>query len=195
MEIIHQSAYYVIGKFVDGYTSIVWHALNSEGEEVAIKMYEKNFDDRYNILSDDEFRETAKAATKLETERLKKFYNVLDGKVHNLELSGFSCVVMPLFTPVKSCERADVLDDVEKVLRTFIQAGFQYDTRWRHVEIYHDDSGKKHYILYDLADLEEVDDLSDETLVQTKMKDLRGRIRYEQERISNLNRAVLISDN
>lgn len=84
MEIIHQSAYYVIGKFVDGYTSIVWHALNSEGEEVAIKMYEKNFDDRNNILSDDEFRETAKAATKLETERLKKIYNVLDGKAHNL---------------------------------------------------------------------------------------------------------------
>ena len=98
------SNYYLIRKVGYGNTSNVWHALNSDGEEVAIKMYVKNTDDDGNVLSDDIFRATAKAATsKHEAERLKSFYKCLEGtKVQNLELSGFSCVEMPFFIPVKS---------------------------------------------------------------------------------------------
>ena len=96
------SNYYLIRKVGYGNTSNVWHALNSDGEEVAIKMYVKNTDDDGNVLSANIIRAATKAATKHEAERLKSFYKCLEGKVQNLELSGFSCVVMPCFIPVKS---------------------------------------------------------------------------------------------
>jgi hypothetical protein len=134
------------------------------------------------------------AATNLEAECLKQFYTFLVGKVHHLELSGFSCVVMPLFIPVKSGDRHKVLGEMETLLNdVFKPKGLQYDMsdlRWRHVGAYGDNA-----ILYDLADLVVLDTASETTFVQDNIEHLKGRMQSEQETISNLNGAVLISDN
>jgi hypothetical protein len=196
-----ENAYYLIGKLGYGDTSNVWHALNSSGEQVAIKLYVKNIDDEDNALSEKDFEDMAQAATMKEAILLKTIYPFLKEKVQNLVLNGFICVVMPLFLPVESCKRAGALDEVKDVLcNRFAKERIRYrneDVRWRHVGIYHDhESGKDHTILYDLADLEEVrGDPSDNAFfVHKHIERLTERIDSEKKPTSTLSAAVRLSD-
>lgn len=101
---------------------------------------------------------------------------------------------MPLFIPVKSGDRHKVLGEMETLLNdVFKPKGLQYDMsdlRWRHVGANGDNA-----ILYDLADLVVLDTASETTFVQDNIEHLKGRMQSEQETISNLNGAVLISEN
>jgi RIO-like serine/threonine protein kinase len=109
--------YYVIGKLGSGVTSNVWHALDSKGSEVAIKMYAKATDDKNNPLTADDFNQQAKEAVGRDVEQLQTFYPFLKDKVHNVILNGFHCVVMPFFKPVPTSRRSSVLGDVAAVYR------------------------------------------------------------------------------
>jgi Family of unknown function (DUF5898) len=176
-----QMDYYVIGKLGSGATSNVWHALDSKGNEVAIKMYVKTTDDKNNVLTADALEQQAKDAVGREVERLQSFYPFLKDKVHNVILNGFHCVVMPFFKPVPKSMRSSVLGNVAVVYRDQFKVPekkerYMYtdgDVRWRHIGTYdveEDDDNdrppsqntnvaiiargmKTHYILFDLADL------------------------------------------
>jgi hypothetical protein len=111
--------YYMIGKLGNGATSNVWHALDSNGNEVAIKMYVKTMDDEGRMLTSKEFETKANVAVKTEVKRLKSFYPFLESKVLQVKLNDFQCVVMPFFKPVPKLERGKVLGIVAAVYREF----------------------------------------------------------------------------
>jgi hypothetical protein len=69
--------YYVIGKLGSGATSNVWHALDSNGNEVAIKMYAKTTDDEGQMLTAKEFETQANVAVKTEGEETEKLQPIL----------------------------------------------------------------------------------------------------------------------
>lgn len=57
------------------------------------------FDEMGRVL-DSQFFEEAKRAAEEEVEKLKLFYNFLEGKVYHAKIGDFHCVVMPFFRPV-----------------------------------------------------------------------------------------------
>jgi serine/threonine-protein kinase RIO1 len=61
----------VIGKLGSGTASNVWHALDSNGNEVAIKMYMKTTDDEGQMLTAKDFVTQAEEAVEKEVKRLK----------------------------------------------------------------------------------------------------------------------------
>lgn len=174
-------AYYLIGRLGRGATSNVWHALDSNNNEVVIKMYVKTTNKDGHKFDDKGFDEEARRATEKEAELLTSFYRFLEGKVHCVKLAGFHCVVMPFFEPVKKEERKKALVAVEEVLRTvFVKDTNRYkydddDVRWRHVGTYVDHSQKTHHILYDLADLV-CTEVNDESCVRTHLNTLKQRM-------------------
>jgi hypothetical protein len=170
------SAYYLIGRLGHGATSNVWHALDSKGNEVVIKMYVRTTTADGTELNSQDFEEEAKSATEKEVENFKKIYKFLKKKVYHMKLCDFNCVVMPFFKPVPKLERKDALKGVEEVLRKdFTPMELKYNTddvRWSHVGTYN--HGKTiRYILYDLADLVSTDS---EEFVQAHLDILEDRM-------------------
>jgi len=179
----NEVAYYLIGKLGHGATSNVWHALDSGGNEVVIKMYVKTTDETRRVLDEKDFEQQAQRATKREVEKLKLFYPFLKEKVKHAELGGFHCVVMPFFCPVPKEKRGDTLGKVEKVLTDiFCEKKFKYadeDVRWSHIGNYVESSTRTHLILYDLAGL--VPEEENEPWVERHLNILKNRIGVEQE--------------
>jgi hypothetical protein len=152
-------SYYIIGMLGRGVTSNVYQALDPTGKEVALKVYVQCFDDEDKPMKDNEFLAKAKAATKVEKERLDEFYPFLKGEVQVTKLFGMWCVVMPVFRPVEKGDRAHWLPKIANVLqKTFEPMGKKYsdgDVRWRHVGKYNDKEGAEHCVLFDLENLED----------------------------------------
>ena len=186
--------YYIIGRLGFGSTSNVFHALDCNGKEVALKVYVKN-EDRASrrALTKEEFEEEAKEATKRERDRLLGLYESLENRVHVVSLfEGLHCVVMPIFTPVEKTERRLILKDIEAVLERFKEKGLKYlepDIRWRHVGqlvvVQDDGSKKKECILYDLADLE-TDIPEDQDFIPDHISSLERRIEEEKQQDGSL---------
>ena len=182
--------YYVIGNLGDGATSRVFHAIDSKGEEVAIKLYIKREDNATvtsdngekegekrkteNTISKSQFDEAAEAATEREKERLKKQYDFLKEEVSTATFfENMHAVVMPVFTPVEKKGRKEALEKILPALNMLASSGFKYandDIRWRHVGRYKE----KHFVLFDLADLEETKD-SKEDIVKNHIDKLKER--------------------
>jgi hypothetical protein len=165
-------SYYVIGKLGNGATSNVWHALDSKGNEVAIKMYVQTMDEMGQKLNSTDFASLAKDAVATEVERLKSFYPCLKNKVFQVMLNGFQCVVMPFFKPVPRLERRSVLQSVKvaydnfKTERNNNTEHYMYndcDVLWRHIGTYQEEQASRpQYILFDLADLKLYDAVRDD---------------------------------
>lgn len=177
--------YYIIGILGYGDTSSVYHALDRDRKQVAIKVYVKPTDNNDKWLSSKDFKTTAAAAMNREADRLLSFYPFLKGQVNVTELfNGFSCLVMPFFKPVLKTHRIEALEGIEKTLRRFFFKNmlkyWDDDVRWRHVGLYHH-GNDKHYILYDLADLKEVEESDDiKALADTYVRTLKSRIKSEE---------------
>jgi hypothetical protein len=180
--------YYIIGILGRGDTSSVYHAVDSHGNQVAIKVYVKITDDKGVCLGSTQFKVVAKAAVTREAERLVLFYDFLTGKVHVAELfNGFWCLVMPLFQPVPMNERQIALGQIEKTLGNhFFKENnpLKYsngDVRWRHVGLYRDGSPLSRCVLYDLADLEPLaEDENIPALIKKYVEILQRRMGSEE---------------
>jgi Family of unknown function (DUF5898) len=186
--------YYVIGKVGSGATLNVWHALDSYGNEVAIKMYVKTTDDEGQMLTAADFETQANDAVEKEVKRLKCFYPFLESKVLQVSLNGFQCVVMPFFKPVPKSELGNVLQIVAAAYRKFSTKQNNTiercmyrncDVRWRHIGIYkgEEKGSSPQYILFDLADLQLLDAAIDDDELGKLCKDhiciLKSRIQVE----------------
>jgi hypothetical protein len=186
LDVNDASAFYIIGVLSRGATSKVWHALDSCGNEVVIKMFVKSTDEKGALLEPANMNKKAKLATQVEAERLVRFYkNCLSTKkVYNVKLSGFHCVVMPLFRPIPKGERNNALPEVKKVLsNVFAKEKLKYridDVRWRHIGTYQGGT-EKCYILYDLADLENTEGEGDLSFISSHISTLQSRMRTEDK--------------
>ncbi|CAB9529755.1 expressed unknown protein [Seminavis robusta] len=180
--------YFIIGRLGFGSTSNVFHALNCDGKEVALKVYVKN-EDRTSkrVLSKDEFEKEAIAATTREKELLLKLYGFLKNRVHVVSLfEGLQCVVMPVFTPVEKEKRPQMLPGIQAVLERFGKAGLKYnasDIRWRHVGrlvVQGGGTDRTECILYDLANLDVVT-AEDKDCVEKHILGLKERSEEEKQ--------------
>jgi hypothetical protein len=149
------TAFYIIGQLGNGLTSNVFHAVKSNGEEVALKVYLLNVDENGNLMSQEQFLKVAENATENEVSNFRTLYPRL--KVRQIEIFGRHGIEMPVFKPISKETRRD--EDVQKavkaVLDSFAKNSLKYkdcDVRWHHVGKYTDNKREK-YILYDLADL------------------------------------------
>jgi len=181
-------SYYIIGSLGHGSTSNVFQALTSDGEHVAIKVYVKKYDDHGRIIDEASFQNIAKAAVETEKNRLLDFYpELLKDKVKTAKLFGRPCIVMPFIDPLKKSERGmpTTWTSMQKVLGgpflTFSLRYKQDDERWGHVGNYTTKDGEKHVILYDLADLEELEDGDKESFVKNSLEKFQARIRIDGE--------------
>jgi hypothetical protein len=182
--------YYIIGKLGEGRTSNVYHALDSKGAEVALKVYVKATGSDDQWLDKNMFQKAAREATTRERKHLLTCYPHLTDKVRLVTLfDGLPCIVMPFFEPVAKSERKSTLPLIMETLRMCI---FDYslaykdeDVRWRHVGMHQDDKGKKHCILYDLAELQDlkdnVDNVDKPSLLDAHYKIFKNRMSYESE--------------
>ena len=103
----------------------VFHAIDSNGEQVALKVYVKN-DDGTKALDKPEFNRKVEEATQREKERLLAWYPCLEEKVDVVKVfEGLHCVVMPFFTPLLKEERREALPPVTSTLywKTFKKKG------------------------------------------------------------------------
>jgi hypothetical protein len=179
-------AYYLIGRLGHGATSNVWHALDSKGNEVVIKMYVKTTNAKGLELDSKRFEAQAKLATKKEVANFKKIYSFLKEKVYHTKLSDFHCVVMPFFKPVPTAERQGALEKVKEVLtKEFTPKKLKYhaeDVRWSHVGTYVvDHEQTPRHILYNLADLVPTKDSKDR-FVEAHL-DILGKRMGEHEKV------------
>jgi hypothetical protein len=179
------TSYYIIGRLGQGNTSNVYHALDSSGMQVALKVYEKATDDN----------DECKKKTNDEKERLLLFYPFLKGKVKVVTLfDGLQCIVMPFFKPVAKQDRNSTLEDIKKTLRDcFFTNLWKYssdDVRWRHVGFYQDAASgdQRQCILYALADLKKLEEGNDDhnVLVNEHIGILESRILSEDEMTSDM---------
>ena len=141
--------YYVVGVIGSGSTSKVFHAVDLDCKEYAIKMYVKRFDGN-KYLKKKDFEKKARLSVTTEVKNFELIYPKLN-VVHE-ELNKHHCIVMPFFDPVPKDERMSRIEDIQNVLGVFALKNLKYkdeDVRWRHVGLY---EGK--CILYDLAELE-----------------------------------------
>ncbi|CAB9525524.1 unknown protein [Seminavis robusta] len=148
------SSYYIVGSLGNGATSNGFHALDSEGKEVALKVYVKHTNANGTVMSKEKFEKVAEASVNREAENFNSIYN--DLKAEEVKLSGIGrwCVVMPFFRPIEKAKRRGNLEKIQEALRKLEVTGLKYrddDVRWRHVGLY-----KESCILFDLADLEKV---------------------------------------
>jgi Family of unknown function (DUF5898) len=178
--------YFIIGALGYGSTSNVYQAIDSDGTVVAIKVFVNAGNE---ILDTKAFKECADMATAEEVTKFCLLYHdVLKDKVKVVNLFGTPCVVMPFFEPVEKKKREVCLERIQVVLTDrFLQNKVQYhadDVRWRHVGVYHDDRDVEHIILYDLADLVDVQD--EAKMVDDHCSALRGRWPTEDVQQSGL---------
>jgi hypothetical protein len=128
-------SYYIIGEVGRGSTSKAFHALDAKGHEVVIKMFVKTTDKDGEPLNSKKWKSLAKQKAKDEFYYLDKLYPKLE--FHNIMLSDFSCIVMPLLKPVLKQDRVKALKGIEDVYKTaFAKKGLKYtkeDVRWRHI--------------------------------------------------------------
>jgi hypothetical protein len=140
--------YYVVGVIGCGGTSKVFHAVDLDCKEYAIKMYVKRFDGN-TYLTKEEFEENGRKSVTTEVENFNLIYPNLN--VVCEKLNKHHCVVMPFFDPVPKDERESRIEEIEDVLKVFASKKRKYkdeDVRWRHVGLY-----EGNCILSDLAEL------------------------------------------
>jgi hypothetical protein len=167
---ISEETFFVTDHLGRGDTSKVFSAYDREGTHCVIKMYVKRTDENRKFLSSNDFKLAGDESCKKEADRLKLFYPFLEGKVFSTTLNGFPCVIMPYFRPLKKNEREQLLEEncnqtLCTCLDKFVAHKLQYDDsdiRWRHLGYYTEDSdegnrGKEKLVMFDLADLEELD--------------------------------------
>jgi hypothetical protein len=141
--------YYVVGVIGSGNTSKVFHAVDLDCKEYAIKMYVQRFAGKTR-LTKEAFDIKGLQSVTTEVENFKLIYHKLD-VVHE-KLNTHHCVIMPYFNPVPKDKREGYIAKIETVLKMFALKNRKYkddDIRWRHVGLH---EGK--CILYDLAELE-----------------------------------------
>jgi hypothetical protein len=97
------------------------------------------------------------------------------------------CLVMPVFKPVAVEDRRDLIQDIRSVLEEcFLKHNLKYaetDVGWLHVGIY-SDNGKKHVILSNLANLENIGNNS-EVMVSDHIKILEDRLDTEMKTVAS----------
>ena len=173
-------SYYVIGIIGAGDTSKVFHALDWNGNECVIKMFTKRTVDGSELsLKKEDFENMADQKTRKEVSNFELIYPFLRGKVSSKTIYNHFCVVMPFFRPLQKaeCKKDHVLKQIKKTLQKFVDAGKKYeesDLRWRHIGMYEAD-GEETVILFDLADLENVDGGEQEDAIEKQIKYLKER--------------------
>jgi hypothetical protein len=145
-----------------GSTSKVFYALDENGKPWVIKMYVKRMDDKGGLYLDAEaFDSKALTQTVQEVKRFETLYPFLNRKVFHKKIIGLHCVVMPFFKPLLKTERLEKGHKIKNVLlHSFFENGLTYhevDLRWRHIGVYTDETKEEHMVLFDLADLQELD--------------------------------------
>jgi hypothetical protein len=145
-----------------GSTSKVFYALDENGKPWVIKMYVKRTDDKSGLYLDaTAFEIKAREQTKQEVVHFETLYPFLKGKVLHKKIIGLHCVVMPFFKPLSQTERSQKEHKIKNVLlESFFKNRLMYhavDLRWRHVGVYTDETKGEHIVLFDLADLQELD--------------------------------------
>ena len=161
-----------------GSTSRCWGAVvipdkntPQKGFSCVIKYWIKIWDEDINeYYEEDEIATESNQTTKKEVENYKKIYRNLffannRCRVVQKKLNNTYCVILPFFEPIAKDEREGVLDEVRKVLSTRFynkveSKSYRFkesDQRWRHIGRWTEPgSGDKHFVLFDLADLDEI---------------------------------------
>ena len=183
--------YYVVGIIGTGDTSKVFQALDSNGVECTIKMYLKQTkDNKGKVDNTVEQNKKAKAACQLEVKNAKLIFGPNCGYFHKV-LNSRHCVVMPFFHPISKEERNACLDKVEKVLAEFAKKKRKFalqDRRWRHVgQRKCLGTSENKIVLFDLADLVQINKKDSEDIVAADVKAHRNRL---EERIDNVEAAA-----
>ena len=172
-----------------GHTSKVFDAYDGSGNRCAIKMYIK----QDKKQSKEESKKKWETSCKREAERLQTCYPFLKDKVCVQELNKFPCVIMPYFRPLSKKERNEFRENENGKLRTKVHAcllalaekGLKYhesDLRWRHIG-YYEIENKKEVVMFDLADLEEMNEEEKEDLdafVGSQIESLLDRLPTDQ---------------
>jgi serine/threonine-protein kinase RIO1 len=156
----------VVGVIGSGNTSKMFHAVDLDCKEYAIKMYVKRFDGNTHLKKKD-FENNGRRSTRNEVKNFELIYPKL--KVCYEKLNKHHCVIMPFFDPVPKDKREGLLEDMKNVLSVFEKNNLKYksgDVRWRHVGLY---EGK--CILYDLAELEP----ATSSFVEQHIKEFKNR--------------------
>ncbi|KAL3911076.1 MAG: hypothetical protein SGILL_007426, partial [Bacillariaceae sp.] len=148
------NTFFAIERIGRGYTSEVFSAYDHKGKFCVIKMYVRHED----------ANEQGQQICLAEVERLKQFYDFLEGKVFYQVLNNVPCIVMPYFRPLSKDEQKSLAEqeksDLQDCLLNFKK--FRYsdcDLRWRHIGYYcgqKDGKELKKLVMFDLADLQEV---------------------------------------
>jgi hypothetical protein len=115
--------YYVVGVIGSGITSKVFHTVDLDCKEYAIKMYVKRFDGN-TYLTEEEFEENGRKSVTTEVKNFKLIYpnlNVVCQKLNN-----HHCVIMPFFNPVPKDKRDGFIDNIENVLEVFASKKRKY---------------------------------------------------------------------
>ena len=134
-------SHYIVGCLGRGSTSNVFHALDSQGNQVALKVYVKNI--RYfdkSVTPQDEFLVQAQSKTEKEVKNLKALYHGLENHVGTIKIFGKWCVKMPFFEPIAKTDRIKKLVTIKDVLNEkFKKNGKkhkEWGIRWRHIGMY-----------------------------------------------------------
>jgi Family of unknown function (DUF5898) len=183
--------YYVIGILGHGSTSNVYQAIDSNGRVVAIKVYVNAPEDEDGMFNRGTFDKCAQASIRREKLRLERFYKCLHGQVHEVRLlGGMHCLVMPFFKPVMKASRGRLFLKIENVLlASFVANKLKYaedNIRWRNVGLYCATRGEtEQVILYDLADLEDLEADNASAMVKNHSNVLMNGRETEWENTAN----------
>ena len=168
-----------------GNTSKVFEAYDSTGNLCAIKMYVKQCNDsKGRPLTDEDSRKEGKKACLKEIERLKQAYPFLEKKVSFQTVNNFPSIVMPYFRPLTDIELKEkkVKDEIRACLGNFCEKGTttklmyaESDLRWRHIG-YYQDAVEKKLVMFDLADLVEVEEEVDPKYIESQLGTLFTRL-------------------
>ena len=182
-----ENTFVAIANIGRGSTSKVFEAYDSSGHLCAIKIYVKQCkDSNGKALTNEKSREEGKKACLKEIERLKQAYPFLKEKVSFQLVNNLPSIIMPYFQPLTDIERKDekVKDEIRACLGKFYEIDTttklmyaEADLRWRHIGYYQDtDTKEKELVMFDLADLVEVEKNVEKGYIESQLNTLFARL-------------------
>jgi hypothetical protein len=170
----------VINVIGQGSTSKISHAVNECGDERVIKMYtNRTISESKMWLDLSVFTAKAMKSTETEVNNYDELYSL---QVTRELINGHWCAVMPMFYPLTKDEQNDseIHAQILACLESFQQRGKMYaecNFRWRHIGWQSAADGNREIILFDLAELLDVDpDESSTEQLRQKVEKLAERL-------------------
>jgi hypothetical protein len=166
-----------------GSTSRCWGAVvipdkntPQKGFSCVIKYWIKIWnEDNNKYYDEDHIAKESNQTTGKEVENYENIYGNIfftkeNCRVAKKKLNNTYCVILPFFEPIAKDEREGVLDEVRNVLSTRFynkveSKSYRFkesDQGWRHIGRWTEPgSGKNHLVLFDLADLDEIENATE----------------------------------